>query len=109
MIIRKNRKFRPLVGILSISVTLLMITSCVTTEKSSMPIAIEQSVQKKVDIIGHRGAAGLLPENTLPAFKRACEIGVDAIELDMLFDCGRQNRRASRLHLETGGDPHCGW
>lgn len=51
MLIRKNRKFRPLVGILSISVTLLMITSCVTTEKSSLSITIEQSVQKKVDIV----------------------------------------------------------
>ena len=85
MIIRKNRKFRPLAGILSISVTLLMITSCVAAEKSGMPITIEQSAQKKIDVIGHRGAAGLLPENTLPAFKRACEIGVDAIELDILL------------------------
>jgi len=40
--------------------------------------------QAPVQIIGHRGAAGLAPENTLAAFKRACEIGVDAIELDVL-------------------------
>jgi glycerophosphoryl diester phosphodiesterase len=62
-----------------------MITACVTAEKSRMPATIEQSVPKKVDIIGHRGAAGLLPENTLPAFKRACEMGVNAIELDILL------------------------
>jgi glycerophosphoryl diester phosphodiesterase len=36
-------------------------------------------------IVGHRGAAGLAPENTLAAFKKACEIGVDAVELDVLL------------------------
>jgi glycerophosphoryl diester phosphodiesterase len=36
-------------------------------------------------VVGHRGAAGLLPENTLAAFKRGCELGVDAIELDVLL------------------------
>jgi glycerophosphoryl diester phosphodiesterase len=35
-------------------------------------------------MIGHRGAAGLLPENTLAAFKCGCELGSDAIELDVL-------------------------
>lgn len=34
-------------------------------------------------IIGHRGAAGLEPENTLRSFARAIAIGVDAIELDV--------------------------
>ena len=34
-------------------------------------------------IIGHRGAAGLEPENTLRSFARALDIGVDAIELDV--------------------------
>ncbi|UUX49370.1 glycerophosphodiester phosphodiesterase [Nisaea acidiphila] len=35
-----------------------------------------------VEIQGHRGARGLLPENTLPAFSRALELGVDVLELD---------------------------
>jgi len=35
------------------------------------------------DLQGHRGARGLLPENTLPSFKKALEIGVDTIECDM--------------------------
>lgn len=34
------------------------------------------------DLQGHRGAAGLLPENTIPAFRRAIELGVDTLELD---------------------------
>ena len=35
-----------------------------------------------LDLQGHRGARGLLPENTLPAFARALEIGVTTLELD---------------------------
>jgi glycerophosphoryl diester phosphodiesterase len=34
------------------------------------------------DLQGHRGARGLAPENTLPAFARALEIGVTTLELD---------------------------
>jgi glycerophosphoryl diester phosphodiesterase len=34
------------------------------------------------DLQGHRGARGLAPENTLPAFATALAIGVDTLELD---------------------------
>jgi glycerophosphoryl diester phosphodiesterase len=37
----------------------------------------------KIDIQGHRGCRGLLPENSLPAFKKAIELGVHTIELDL--------------------------
>ena len=33
--------------------------------------------------IAHRGASGSAPENTLSAFKKAIELGVDAVELDL--------------------------
>jgi len=32
---------------------------------------------------GHRGAAGLAPENTLAAFRKAMAVGVDAVEMDL--------------------------
>jgi glycerophosphoryl diester phosphodiesterase len=35
------------------------------------------------ELQGHRGARGLLPENTLPAFEAALKIGVDVLELDV--------------------------
>jgi len=35
------------------------------------------------DLQGHRGARGLAPENTLPAFQKALDVGVDTIECDM--------------------------
>src|SRR6476619_3882515 len=34
------------------------------------------------DLQGHRGARGLAPENTLPAFRAALAIGVTTLELD---------------------------
>jgi glycerophosphoryl diester phosphodiesterase len=35
------------------------------------------------DLQGHRGARGLAPENTLPAFRRAIELGVTTLETDV--------------------------
>jgi glycerophosphoryl diester phosphodiesterase len=35
-------------------------------------------------VIGHRGAAGIAPENTLAAFDQACQLEVDGVELDLL-------------------------
>lgn len=48
-------------------------------------------------VIGHRGAAGLVPENTLPGFQRAYELGVDAIELDV----HRVEHRLAVIHDDT--------
>ncbi len=36
-----------------------------------------------IEVIGHRGARGLMPENSLPGFEAAFRLGVDAIELDV--------------------------
>ena len=40
----------------------------------------------KVMIIGHRGAMGHVAENTIPSIKKAMELGVDGIEIDV-FRC----------------------
>ncbi|ACY95804.1 glycerophosphoryl diester phosphodiesterase [Thermomonospora curvata DSM 43183] len=37
----------------------------------------------RIEVHGHRGARGLRPENTLPGFAHALELGVDVIELDV--------------------------
>ena len=39
--------------------------------------------KRGVERIGHRGAPREFPENTLPAFARAIELGADAVELDV--------------------------
>ena len=38
---------------------------------------------EQTQVIAHRGGLGERPENTIPAFERAQEIGVDAFELDV--------------------------
>ena len=34
-------------------------------------------------VIAHRGASSVAPENTLPAFEKAIELGADAVEMDL--------------------------
>jgi len=41
-------------------------------------------VSESVKNIGHRGASALAPENTLPAFRLAMELGADEVELDIV-------------------------
>ena len=38
-----------------------------------------------IDVQGHRGCRGLLPENSLIAFERAIELGVHTLELDLVI------------------------
>ncbi len=45
----------------------------------SLLMAAPHSIQ----VHGHRGARARFPENTIPAFKHALEVGVDALEMDM--------------------------
>ena len=42
-----------------------------------------QQVKDMVKVLGHRGCAGIEPENTIRAFKRAMDLCVDFIELDV--------------------------
>lgn len=42
------------------------------------------------EVHGHRGCRGLRPENTLPAFREALRLGVDAVELDVVISADRQ-------------------
>ncbi|WP_052823473.1 glycerophosphodiester phosphodiesterase family protein [Neotamlana sedimentorum] len=48
-----------------------------------LAIVVVSCNSKNIDIQGHRGCRGLMPENTLPAFKKAIELGVQTLELDV--------------------------
>jgi glycerophosphoryl diester phosphodiesterase len=47
-------------------------------------VALGASAQATIDLQGHRGARGLLPENTLPGFALAMKLGVTTLELDVV-------------------------
>ncbi len=46
--------------------------------------------EKQIDIQGHRGCRGLLPENSLPAFEKAIDLGVHTLELDIAISKDNQ-------------------
>ncbi len=39
---------------------------------------------------GHRGGRGLMPENTIPAFQKALDLGVTTLELDVVISADQQ-------------------
>ena len=49
-------------------------------------MALNASAQyiPRFDVQGHRGARGLVPENTIPGFLLALDSGVTTIELDVV-------------------------
>ncbi len=40
-------------------------------------------MQRHIEVIGHRGARGLFPENTLEGFRQSLELGLRSFELDV--------------------------
>lgn len=40
---------------------------------------------QKFDLQGHRGCRGLLPENSIPAMKKAVDLGVTTLEMDVVI------------------------
>jgi glycerophosphoryl diester phosphodiesterase len=54
-------------------------------EKVELKTVIDSSKKKRPLIFAHRGACREAPENTIPAFERALELGCDGIEFDVLL------------------------
>ena len=66
---------------------------------------------KIFDIEGHRGTRGLMPENTIPAFLKAVELGVDTLEMDVVVSSDGQlvvshdPFFSSAISLDKNGNP----
>lgn len=67
--------FRSIVALLTAGVAP---TGCATSK-----LPPEKPILGKVEVQGHRGARGLRPENTIPAFDYALESGADVLEMDL--------------------------
>jgi len=62
-------------------VFLSLLLSCNSnTEKKSTELNLEN-----LDTQGHRGCRGLLPENTIPGFLKALDLGVTTLEMDVVI------------------------
>lgn len=61
-----------------LSLVILFNMSCAAPSKISRPLP-------GFDVEGHRGCRGLMPENTIPAMMKALDLGVNTLEMDIVF------------------------
>jgi glycerophosphoryl diester phosphodiesterase len=61
---------------------------------------------RRPQIFAHRGAKAMAPENTLPAFQQALEMGVDGIELDVQLSQDGQLVVIHDLSVDKTTDGH---
>ncbi len=68
-------------------IPIVLVTTALASACSQPDTATpDPSVQPTaIDIQGHRGARGLKPENTLPSFESALDLGVTTLEFDLHF------------------------
>jgi glycerophosphoryl diester phosphodiesterase len=52
--------------------------------------AATSQAQDKFDLQGHRGCRGLMPENTIPAFIKALDLGCTTLELDVVITADKR-------------------
>jgi glycerophosphoryl diester phosphodiesterase len=80
---------------IAIFITVMALQSCVPGDSPPISDSSESLNEPQMvtihhipipvpDIQGHRGARGLFPENTVPSFIKALELGVHTLELDLV-------------------------
>lgn len=74
-----------------ILIVLMTITSCQQdTQQMREMENSTKTIMKDFDWQGHRGARGLMPENTIPGFLKAVEYPIQTIELDVVISSDLQ-------------------
>ncbi len=74
-----------LAGIVSLGAAMSSTSPSDVSPPNPPPPPDEPAQPEGFDLQGHRGARGLMPENTLPAFRKALELGVTTLELDAVI------------------------
>jgi len=64
----------------------LTLLFCLLLSALADKAAATDVANQAIDLQGHRGARGLLPENTIPGFQRALELGVTTLEMDVVIN-----------------------
>ena len=77
------------------AVLFAMLMSCSNTKKFHSPSSAAGGSTPVFDKQGHRGCRGLMPENTWPAMKKALDLGVTTLEMDVVFT---KNKEAVLSH-----------
>lgn len=73
-------------------------------------LSLELAAQHSLIRQGHRGCRGLMPENTIESMKKALDIGVDVLEIDIVISKDKQvvvshdAYMASEFCLKPNGD-----
>jgi glycerophosphoryl diester phosphodiesterase len=68
---------------------LLLTTACTSNQNNNIMTTNTPSA-KVIDWQGHRGARGILPENTIPSFIKALEYDIKTLELDVVVSKDKQ-------------------
>jgi len=89
VLITKNIPKFHLISAVSLLLFFLLAT-CLHTHAASCKNPSGIDAAKSIRVVGHRGVAGLRPENTLAGFSHALDLGVDAIELDVLMTADKK-------------------
>jgi len=53
-------------------------------------LTLQVQAQKKFMLIGHQGARGIMPENTIPGMLKALDLGVNVLDMDVVVSKDQQ-------------------
>lgn len=76
--------------ILALFLLPLFMIGCTGTNSGDTAGESPERLRDEFDLQGHRGARGLMPENSIPGFLRALEIGVTTLEMDIVISADSQ-------------------